>query len=68
MGSTPFVPTPLREGELQEYCMSMGWDASKDSNINNARVRIRKAQEAEWRARLRDEPAQVSSPAPKSGR
>ncbi len=47
MGSTAFVPTPLREGELQEYCRAMGWDPSKESNIRNARVRIRKAQEAE---------------------
>ena len=47
IGSILFVLALLREGELQEYCLSIGWDISKDLNINNARVRIRKAQEAE---------------------
>lgn len=65
MGSTAFVPKPLREGELQEYCKTMGWNPSKDSNIQNARVHIRTAQEAEWRASLKDEPAQASSSVPK---
>lgn len=61
MGNTAFVPRPLRDGELQQYCRSMGWDPSKDSTIQNARIHIRKAQEEEWRALLQNEPAQAPS-------
>jgi hypothetical protein len=68
MGSTAFVPRPLREGELQDYCKSRGLNPSKESDIQNARVHLRKAQEAEWRASLKDEPAQASSSPQKSGR
>jgi hypothetical protein len=68
MGSTDFVPRPLREGELQDYCRARGLNPSKEANIRNARIHLRKAQETEWRASLKDEPAKASSSAPKFGR
>ncbi len=67
MGNTAFVRRPLQEGELQKYCRSMGWDPSKDSNIQKARIHIKKAQEEEWRALLRNEPAQAPSVSPQPG-
>jgi hypothetical protein len=68
MGNTAFVPRPLREGELPQYCRSMGWDPSKDSNIQKARVHIRQTQEEEWRALLKNEPYQAPSVTPQPGR
>lgn len=67
MGSSAFVPTRLGEGELESYCRSMGWDPMKASNIQKARVHIRRSQEERWRASLKVEPVQASSPATKPG-
>lgn len=40
IGNTVFVPRPIPQYELQRYCLDMGWDPSKGSNLRNARLYI----------------------------
>ena len=61
MGTAAFDPPPLQPGELEEYCRAKGWDPSLRSKIDTARTHIRVRHLEEWRARLKDEPAEVVS-------
>lgn len=63
IGSTPFIPRPMRAAELSSYCESRSLDPSNRLAKRNARAYVRIQQGAEWRELVRNEQAgSISTP------